>query len=151
MAGLQVIVKDSGIRSRLRKLEAATGDLTPVLKPGGDVMKSSVEENFEVGGRPRWKPLSAATIKRKGHSQPLIWKGILRNVTLRVTQEQAVLGTQPAARDYAARQQFGWDGTGSRAGGKVKTPKRPFLVLQDADKDEILALLDKHIQRAMTS
>ena len=149
MAGFQIIVKDQAIRARLKKLQAATGDLLPVLKPAGEVMKSSVEENFEVGGRPKWKPLSAVTIKMKGHSRPLILHGFLKNVTLKVTKDQAVLGTQPNTSAYAARQQFGWPGGGARYGGKVKTPARPFLVLQEADKKEILDLLDRHIAKAM--
>lgn len=144
MAGLQVTIKDSGIQRRLEKLQRATGNLRPVLKPAGEVMKSSVEENFEVGGRPRWKPLKDATIDRKGHSRPLILKGVLKMVTLKVTDKEAVLGTHPAAKAYAARQHFGWP-----AGTASVTPARPFMKLQDEDKKEIIDLLDKHIARAM--
>lgn len=143
MAGFQIIVDDKAIKARLKKLEAATGNLLPVLKPAGEVMKTSVAENFEGGGRPKWQPLAATTIKRKGHSRPLIWKGFLKNVTLKVTKDAAILGTQPNTSAYAARQQFGWPG------GKVKTPARPFLVLQQEDKREILEMLDRHIKKAM--
>lgn len=150
MAGFQVVIKDQAIRDRLKKIEAATGNLQPVLKNAGEVMKSSVEQNFEVGGRPKWRPLAESTVNRKGHRRPLIDRGFLKQVTLKVTRNQAVLGTQPNTSDYAARQHFGWNGAGSRAGGKVKTPARPFMVLQDADKEEILEMLDRHIKKAMT-
>jgi phage virion morphogenesis protein len=151
MAGFQIIVKDQAIIARLRKLQAATGDLSPVLEPAGERMKLSVEQNFEAGGRPKWQPLSAVTIKLKGNSRILIDRGFLKNVTLKITKGQAIIGTQPNTAAYAARQQLGWPGGGARYGGKVKTPARPFLVLQDADREYILELVDRHIKKAMTS
>jgi len=159
MAGFQIVIKDEAIRARLKKLEAATGNLLPVLRSGGQVMMTSVRKNFEVGGRPKWQPLSAVTAnspigkkgsRLRGYTPILHVRGFLKNVTLRVTKDQAILGTAPNTKDYAARQQFGWPGGGKRYGGKVKTPARPFMLLQAEDRQEILAVLDKHIEDAMT-
>lgn len=43
-----------------------------------DVIAPSLQDNFDVGGRPKWAPLASYTIEKKGFSSPLIETGNLR-------------------------------------------------------------------------
>lgn len=118
----------------LREFGASVGDLLPLMKNIGEVALQSVQENFEVGGRPAWQPLAPATVKAKGHSKPLIASGILKNVVMKASATEVVVGVQPAAQAYAAIQHFG-----GRAGRnhRVTIPARPYMLLQPEDLQEI--------------
>ena len=54
------------------------------------------------------------------------------------------IGTNPAAHDYAAIQQFG--GQAGR-GRKVRIPARPFMLLQDEDVAEMTEQGRAYVQR----
>ena len=83
----------------------------------GDVLYSSVQQNFEVGGRPRWAPLAQQTIDERtkarhyfeddsGRSmQILVRSGDLRNsVFYKVRNDTLILGEK---KIYAAVHHFG--------------------------------------------
>ena len=145
MAGLTITVKDDAVKAALKRLIDAGANLLPFYTDVKEVVLNSVRRNFEKGGRPKWLPLSPRTIERKGHSRPLIEKGILQNIVGKSTAEFARIGVQPSAKAYAAIQHFG--GRAGR-GRKVKIPARPYLVLQEKDKKEIVRLAEEHIRRA---
>ena len=118
----------------LRAFAVNVADLKPLMANLGEIAHASVIENFEVGGRPKWLPLAPATIKKKGHTKPLIASGVLKNITRKVTENSVLIGVPPAAKDYAAIQHFG--GKAGR-GHKVTIPARPYMLLQDEDLREI--------------
>jgi len=138
MAGVTGKIEDSELQRKIKALRQGVGDPSDLMKLWGEIAHASIRRNFEVGGRPtKWKPLSKVTIALKGHARPLIRRGFLQNITVRPLRDHVLLGVQPAAKDYAARQHFGFDGSGARAGGKVKTPARPFMLLQAEDKQQM--------------
>jgi len=139
MAGIFAKLDDRVLQKKLARLRAGVSDASPLMKIWGEIGLASIQENFEVGGRPKkWTKLAASTIERKGHNRPLIGRtGNLSRLTMKADRDGVTLGTSPSSKAYAARQQFGWPGTGARAGGKVKTPARPFLLLQDEDVREM--------------
>lgn len=118
----------------LRTFFLNVADLKPLMAGIGEIAFASVQENFEVGGRPKWQPLAPATIKKKGHTKPLMASGMLQNITRKVTENSVQIGVQPAAKDYAAIQHFGGKAGRSR---KVTIPARPYMLLHQEDLDEI--------------
>jgi phage virion morphogenesis protein len=138
MAVRMTISISDGASVPLREFAVNVADTLPLMKNIGEIALASVQENFEVGGRPKWQPLAPATIKAKGHSKPLVASGVLKSVVMKATANQVTVGVQPAAKDYAAIQHFG--GKAGR-GGKVTIPARPFMLLQNEDLQEIEELV----------
>lgn len=148
MAGLRVtILVNDGASEPLRQFAIKVSDLRPLMANIGEIALSSVQENFESGGRPKWKPLAPSTIKRKGHTKPLLQTGTLRSVVRRVTENSVVIGVQPAARAYAAIHHFGGQAGRNR---KVTIPARPYMLLQPEDLAEVDALVQRWPQDAAT-
>lgn len=146
MAVRFTIAITDGASAPLREFAARVEDTEPLMRAIGTLVEESVEENFEVGGRPRWKPLAASTVKAKGHSKPLFASGILRNAVMKATKDQAIIGVQPASKAYAAIHQFG-----GKAGRNhsVTIPARRYMLLQDDDLAEIEELVRTWPEKAM--
>ena len=110
MAGVKVTITDREFVRKIRALREGVRGPSALMKNWGEIAGTSILENFEVSGRPtKWKPLSKITIKLKGHARPLIGRtGNLMRITIKPEQSRVVIGTNPATKDYAARQQFGW-------------------------------------------
>lgn len=151
MAGVRVTITLNGVNETtraLKEIETHLSDTQPLMREIAEVAKTSVETNFEVGGRPVWKPLAASTIQAKGHSKPLLASNVLRNIVTKVTDTSVTIGVQPAAKDYAAIQHLG--GKAGR-GQKVTIPARPFMLLQSEDIDEIERLVDEWVSKPLKS
>lgn len=82
MADIDIKIDDTEVNGLFEKLTQRSSDLTPVTRVIGEIIKTSVIKNFEVGGRysepnswrggsNRWQPLSAATllagVRKKKH------------------------------------------------------------------------------------
>jgi phage virion morphogenesis protein len=136
---------EKGWLRRSQGLEHGVRDATPLMRLWGEIAHASVTENFEVGGRPKWKRLSAVTIKMKGHNRPLIGKtGNLARITVQVAPTAVRLGTHPAARAYASIQQYGgWAGRNH----KVYIPARPYMMLHNEDRAEMEATTVRYLKR----
>lgn len=135
MAGYQLTVSFDGFLHHIAAIKAGLHDATPLMRVWGEIIDLSIAQNFEQGGRPKWQPLSAVTIALKGHARPLIGKtGNLARIVIQPGTQSVLVGTQPAARAYAAIQQFG--GQAGR-GQKVRIPARPYLLLQTGDVEEM--------------
>ena len=144
MAEVRVDVDTSPLARKLRQLLVGVADASPLMRQWAEVAHFSVTRNFDVGGRPRWKPLSAVTIKKKGHNRPLIGRtGNLANITVQSGRTSVILGTHPSARAYAAIQQFG-----GRAGRNLKVliPARPYMMLQPDDMVEMRQLTRGYVR-----
>jgi|Deesub1362B_J571_1020462.scaffolds.fasta_scaffold00331_36 phage virion morphogenesis protein len=107
------------------------------LKAIGNLVQSSVMKNFEVEGRPRWRPLAKATLRQRGSNAKILQdRGKLRDsINFKVKSNAVEIGTN---RPYAAIHQFG--GYAGR-GRKVYIPARPYLLLQKEDKEDIKKIL----------
>ncbi|MGC6344923.1 phage virion morphogenesis protein [Pasteurella multocida] len=118
----------------VEKIEAVLSDIahktqnrTSLMRSIAGTMESAVLQNFDEGGRPKWLGLKY----RKG--TPLVdTENLMGSITSRYNNDSAEVGTN---EPYAAIHQFG--GMAGR-GRKVKIEVRPFLILTQQDKDDIL-------------
>ncbi len=165
---IEITVDDKEMKALFKRLSARASDMTPVMQIIGETIRSSVIKNFEVGGRPRWKP----SAKPKGKTL-IDTSRLLGSINWKANKDSVLVGTNVV---YAAIHQFGFNGTQTvRAHSrKVKTrdikegrritakgigfvrpyerimniPARPYLVVQDEDMAEIKAVIRDHIMAA---
>lgn len=119
------------LREYLKRIAQNIGDPKPFFKAAGLVIMESVNRNFEEGGRPKWKPLAPATIKRRrgsGDPQPLRDTGLLMTSIGKGSH-----GVMQTAKDHLLI------GT-NRPGAAVNQETRPFMMLQPADEETLLKL-----------
>lgn len=163
---INVEIKDS-IKHIIESIERKMGDLTPVMRIIGEIVRTSIIRNFEVGGRPtKWKPLSPVTLAMRKGTKILMVQGfaggLAGSIHYTPYRDRVVVGTNKV---YAAIHQFGAK-KGSfgtvvahvrehirklASGKKVKVkehtrrvnvpwgdiPARPYLMVQDEDWEEI--------------
>ena len=158
MAGITVEVQDAQLTARIADLQSGIADASPLMRVWGEIAQQSIDENFDVGGRPQhWQPLAAATINKriKGRTnltrlatknlqsrnpfkvtflRPLVGTGTLKKVTVKPAKNTVEIGSNPSAKAYAAIHQFG--GQAGR-GRKVTIPARPYILLQTEDEQEM--------------
>lgn len=145
MAAFVITVDSTKLRVRLDRVQAGAVNARPLMRNIGEIAHASVTYNFEVGGRPKWKSLAPATIKRKGHSRILIGRtGNLSRITVQPGATEVRLGTNPAARDYASIHQYGGYAGRNRS---VFIPARPYMMLQREDHTEIKAAIKIYFTR----
>lgn len=145
MSRVTLLVNDVIFTGKVQTLLAGLTDASPLMREWGEIAHASITENFEVGGRPRWRRLSAVTIKKKGHDRPLIGRtGNLANITVRTDFTSVQLGTHPSARAYASIQHFGGQ-TGRNQ--SVRIPARPYMVLQAEDEGEMRSASIRYFRR----
>ena len=122
-------------KATLAALRDKMKSMAPVLKTIGQVLRTSIQKNFEEGGRPTgWVKLSPATVgkKRMGEGKILIDTARLKiSIKPAVFADRVEIGTNVI---YAAIHHFG--GYAGR-GQKVRIPTRPFMLIQDEDWKEI--------------
>ena len=128
-------------------------DLSKVLGVIGAVMEAKVKETI-TGGRPEWPPLKESTVKRKGHSKPLIETGRLRaSITHKVEGDMVKIGIfgSDAGDEYvkiAATHEFGTTKAGKKH--NVIIPARPFLrpTLQE-NRSLIKSILERSLNEIL--
>lgn len=134
---IRIEVDKKDVEQLLSKLQNA--NFSVPLRDAAVYMKSSVLKNFEVGGRPKWVPLSKKTLQeklKKGYSpQPLIRTGRLRQ-SINVSVSSEVASVYPGVW-YGAQHQFGT---------KI-VPARPFLVFQPEDIDTVKEIFVRYIEQ----
>jgi phage virion morphogenesis protein len=139
---IQVKIEDEPLRVLLSALNKKMGNMTPVMKTIGEIVRSSVIRNFEQERDPagaKWKPSVRAMISG---GKTLTDRAILRNsLNVRASSNKVSVGTNIV---YAAIHQFG--GKAGR-GRKVSLPARPFLGVRDDDWTEIKASLMDYLTR----
>lgn len=156
---VKVSVNSAPVIARLKKIAKAGADLTAPLNTIGEIILSSVEENFARegrfesagswrGGNTRWADLAASTKaarakqgKWPGQKLQMSQGGLAASISKVVKGNAVTVGTNKA---YGAIHQFG--GQAGR-GRKVTIPARPFLVVQDEDVEDIMDVLDKYISK----
>ena len=162
MAGVKIIVEDKEVMQKLGWIGSKLTDLSGAMKSIGELIRTSIVKNFEVGGRPeKWK--ESKRVQREGGTT-LTGKGILRrSIHTFSGPNYAGAGTNIK---YAAIHNFGgttgphdifplkkkalfWPG--ARHPVKVvhhpgsKIPARPFMLIQDEDWIGIKETLAKHV------
>jgi len=142
--GLTVKKDDRDARRYLGGILKRMKNTTSAMKIIGEIGRTSIVRNFEVGGRPKkWKPLSPATLKSKKGGGILkvqgMAGGLMGSVNYQAFSDKAVWSSNKV---YAAIHHFG--GMAGR-GRKVKIPARPYMMLQDEDWEEMKAALNDFI------
>lgn len=159
---ITVTAKDEQVQQMLQQLSGRMRHLTPVMKEIGEIVRTSIEQNFAETGRPEKWPESQR-VKRKG-GQTLSDKGRLRrSFTVQAESDRVSVGTNVI---YAAIHQFGgktsphvitakrgkalfWVGARhpvksvNHPGSKI--PARPFLMVQDADWTGINSAVNRYL------
>lgn len=168
---VRVEIDDAELRAGLNRLSHAGADLSGAMRKIAQTLVKVTEDNFAAQGRPKWAPLSEATIhQRIGGKKAYKKNGELtaaatrRRAGLLILQDSgqmagsvstdssathAVIGSD---KRYANIQQFG--GQAGR-GLKVTIPARPWLPVT-ADKQlqpeavpEVLAAIMRHLRSAI--
>ena len=122
----------TGIRPLIRRLERMRERASrpgPALADAGEHIVASIQLNFDVGGRPVWRPLSPNTRPRGGSI-------LNRSGDLRGSFAPHVMGKSVSVDSdsvYGPRQHYGYGPAGKTGPGQVYTPARPFAKLQDED------------------
>lgn len=125
---LRLSLQGNGL-SGLETLLARLDDLSPALITAGELMVSSVMQNFALQGRPQpWRPLSPGTIRKKGNDTILVDTGRLIGSISYV-----------AGRDYASVT------AGAPYAGFVQEAGRTFLLFQDEDIPAVKGLIEDYL------
>lgn len=162
-------IDDTAVTDRLQKIAEKSGNLRAPLDKCGEILVSSIEQNFNVqgrfsepgswrGGPNKWPPSAAA--KRRG-GMTLSKSGQLRRSIQKVTSDTRVeVGTN---KEYAAAHNFGFDDNvtikehkrkNRKRGGthtvrrhlkRMKITARPFMVIQEEDIEEMIDDLGRYI------
>lgn len=149
-SAIVVDVDTKPVSDMLKKFRHRMGTLRPAMKIIGQLMRTSIVENFQKGGRPdAWTPLSDETLLTKKGDKILINQGFAGGLMgsigvenkgiYEVGDDYVMVGTN---KEYAAIHQFG--GKAGR-GNKVTIPARPYMMIQDEDIDDITAELNDYL------
>jgi len=147
----KIRMQDTGVRAALDRLVRALplgGDMTPVMRDLGRALKTGTQLRFRAQQSPEgtsWQP-SLRALAEGG--QTLRLTGRLRNsITFAATKNSVEVGTNVV---YAAIHQFGGKAGRSRKTGLLQhlIVPRPYLGASEADKTELLRILNGYIGRA---
>lgn len=148
MAGafIEVSVDTREIEDALRNLQRAVVDLQPAFRDIGEYLLRSHDERFRAGVDPDgnlWDELNPKYKARKPKNQDkvLVLNEYLMGMVYQEMPTELLFSTGIDSAKYAATHQFGRDEDG--------IPKRPFLGLSDADRDEILQCIENHLTGAI--
>jgi len=113
-----------------------TAKIPHILESIGAHIASSVDQNFQEGGRPlSWQPLAPATLKKKKGTKILIESGLLRDGIISWVEGNTLfIGPTGPATIYARIQDQGGE-TGIHH--RTIIPARPYLLLQQEDQEYI--------------
>lgn len=143
--GFTIRINDRAIMERLSELAARSSDLTPVMADISEIIKTAVEENFRVEGRPKWVALSPVTIKKREKKGK--WPGKILQVNGRLagsltSKHDSNSATVGVISKYARIHQFGGQ---AGKGKKVTIPARPYLKLENDDKEAIIHAIEHYL------
>lgn len=142
--GIRIGVNDAVVRAALAGLESRAADLTAPMDEIGAAMVASTLNRFETGTGPDGAPWVPSQRALAEGGQTLVDQGHLRgSMTHAAGPDQVTWGSNVV---YAAIHQLG--GRTGR-GHAVELPARPFLGLDDADRDEIVAILRDHLSEGL--
>lgn len=164
---LQVTISDARVMGLLQNIQVKLGNLRPAMNIIGQVVRTSVVENFMQSGRPtHWAPLSPMTLARRKGTTILRRQGfaggLLGSIHVEAGDDEVRIGTDKvygAIHHYGAKKgQFGTVLAKIKAhirklksGKEVQVrehsrsmsipwgdiPARPFMLVQPEDWDQI--------------
>lgn len=137
MIRIRVSADFSGFRDLVAKLIRQTRNLRPLMANIGQIVRSSVMENFLQEGRPKWPDLKPST--KKAREKIRKWPGpilqvsrqLMNSITPNVFEDRVEIGTNKV---YAAVMQFGAK-KGSLFSGMVRVAE--YMRRKSASKKRI--------------
>lgn len=171
--GITVKIDDRAVREALTRLTRAGGDLRTAFADIGEYLDLATRARFDAQRGPDgvpWEPLSDATLRRtmlggvkrgKGQQRRALTKrgggtkaGAIRKLAGKeILVESGDLRDTLRYRASARSLEFGTDrkyGATHQFGDPDRhIPARPFLGINDADRAEILAILQRHLEDAL--
>lgn len=160
---INLIVKDQEVQATLRRLLEKSQNTEPAMAGIAARMLAAVEDNFRAEGRPtKWKALKASTLAAraaKGRSGKILQASgkLAASNTPFHSRTVAGVGTN---RPYAAAMNNGSKpheikprhkkalAFGGKVFKRVKHPgtvARPFYVLTDGDKADLIEIMKRHL------
>lgn len=150
-ARVEITVNDAEIRAALGRAAEATRELTSLMDLIGAALVASTQQRFEVQRSPAGVPWKQSLRAQSVSGQTLVDSGRLRaSITHRPSASRVEVGTNV---NYAAVHQFGATIRAKTAKGlrfrigdrfvikrQVTVPARPFLGIDAADREEIVAI-----------
>ena len=144
---IEIKIDNKAVNEKLLELAKRGENLRPLMKNIAGIFASSTEENFKEEGRPdKWTDLAESTKKQRTKQKK--WPGqilqvsgqLAASVNTQYDDDSAVIGSN---KDYAAIHQLGGNAGRNK---KVSIPARPYLLLTDADYEEILNATEKFLE-----
>ena len=154
---INVKVDDREVTATLRKMLARSQNPEPAMATIAGHMLASVEDNFSAEGRPtKWKALKASTLAARakaGKSGKILQRTthLARSITQFHSRTVAGVGTNveyAAAMNNGAKPHEIKRKKKAPVAGRAKHPgvvARPFMVLTDRVRGDIVALMLQHI------
>lgn len=135
----------SGLRQRLQAIADELRDMRPLWQAiGMYIQRQTIKERFDKEQSPgaqKWKPLSQSTVNHRkkrhksGNMKILQDTGELRrSITYEAEPNSVRVGTN---LKYARTHQF----------GRGNIPARPFLGVNDEEKQHIISMLGSYIKK----
>lgn len=160
---IDIQIDDRQVLDALSRLAAATEDLSPAMRDIALVLEEASQRAFETESDPStgqpWAPLNESTQRKRltqrgderGAHPILQVTGVLSKIVADYGRDFAVAGTSVI---YGATHQFGAarGAYGStRHGSPIPwgdVPPRPFLGIDEGDRNEILEIIARHLTGA---
>lgn len=163
---MEIKIDDAEVQNLIKQLGERAADLSKPMKLAGKQMRFSIEENFAQGGRPTKWPVSARAERDSG--QTLVDTNRLQgSITYAAGKDSLTIGTNviygrvhqlginrivPVGDHIRLiKQAFGkklkfpvYVNVGRHA-RHMQLPARPFLVVQDEDRDEIKFIIRDYL------
>lgn len=150
MAGVRysVRVNDAEVQEALNQLIKRGTDLTPAMANIGEELLISHDQRFRDQKSPDgipWAPLSEATksLKSKNVDTILVLNHVLSGTLNYQASSDNLLFGSPL--EYAATHQFGRTTSPNSMIPNKEIPARPFLGIDDGDRDMILDTLSDYL------
>ncbi|WP_375058781.1 phage virion morphogenesis protein [Vibrio alginolyticus] len=150
MAGVRysVRINDAEIQDALNQLVKRGLDLTPAMANIGEELLISHDQRFRDQRSPDgvpWAPLSETTksLKSKNVDTILVLNGVLSGTLNYQASSDNLLFGSPL--EYAATHQFGRTTTPNSMIPNKEIPARPFLGVDDGDREMILETLSDYL------
>lgn len=147
MIDIRTELENRELMNALNRLRSKTSNMRPVMAEIAETLRSSVEENFaressrgplvSGGNGGVWAALAPSTVKNrarlgKSGRKLQVTGQLLASISTQSSESEALVGTNKKYARYLN------DGT-------KKMPARPFMVIQQADLQEIQQTVNEYL------
>jgi phage virion morphogenesis protein len=164
-ANITIEVDDRALRAGIRELAARIADPAAALRDIGEHLLRTTDERYRREQAPDgspWAPLAETTLARRVNAKGQLRSkgkilrdsGVLQDTIRYQLAEDGRAVAVGTDRVYGAAQQFGMPqgyAGKTKRGGPIPwgdIPARPFLGLEEADGEAILAILGRHLAKS---